>query len=179
LPFTIEEADFLDVQIWLKDERNNLVRLDEVDFQSRLGALEDVYSSIIQVEGWTIDVDVVNLHDNRFENAYHGSVSKPCNGIHVRYISSRGTLYSKLYSHDTSRVELDDCTFMALIPSSAEQHGDVMLLKKVDSHYERVGLFSPTWCWTWDKAGKLQLLQVTEGGSSIGIESTRQRFQLG
>jgi hypothetical protein len=183
-------CEFSDVRIWLETCRNILISLEEVDFFWRTWPLEDEYSSTIHVEGWTIDLDVVNLHfdpeeKSRFKRKYQDDHQElePCDEFHVRFMGSRRTFYSKLKSHDPARVNFGARTLMGFLQSARGQYGffsDAMLLEKVDDHYERVGLFSPDFSWTWDTTGELQHLEWNMGqGSCNELESTRQRFKLG
>lgn len=60
-PLVHAESSFEHVSIWLEDKAQSLTRLEQVHFNSHPCGLEDVYSKIILIEGWTIAVDVVEL----------------------------------------------------------------------------------------------------------------------
>lgn len=54
-----------------------------------------------------------------------------------------------------------------------------MLLEKVDSYYERVGIFLPRDYWSWDEKGKLRNISGLDGEGRDALGSTRKRFWLG
>lgn len=192
LPFGNMKSCFSDVRVWLKECSKSMVSLDEIDFQPRMSALHDVYSSIIQIEGWTIPVSITHLCFTAEEKA--GFAKKnvhwaPQDGVHVSFkMGSRGTVYSRLDCHGLPSISAPDQSFMGFLSSAyAEDQGSMyeiaMLLKRVNGHYERAGLFRPRHCWSWyrpDGEGKLHYIS---GGFTLGgreaLGSIKQRFWLG
>ncbi|KAM7210919.1 Heterokaryon incompatibility protein (HET) domain containing protein [Rhypophila decipiens] len=170
------------------DNGKNWSSLDEIDFQPRMFALQDVYSSIIQIEGWTIVVGIVDLHFNAEEKACFAKeeMFSPRDGIHLSFgMGSRGTVYSRLECHDMSWVYSPNHTFIGFLPSAyTENQGSMfeyaMLLENVGGCYERVGLFRPRYCWDWDEEGKLQKISGDLSGQGCdALESSKRRFWLG
>lgn len=176
---------FSDVRVWLEDTHKETYSLDEINFEPGMCALQDTYSKTIRVEGWTINVDSVGLHFTASEKAYLAKgkpfwLMEPQDGIHVSFsMGSQGTVYSELRSYDPSWAASSERTLIGFLPYAYTQDhffGTAMLLEKVDDHYERVGLFYPSSCWSRDEAGNLQR---NEDPRCEGLDSTRQTFWLG
>ncbi|KAF2648344.1 hypothetical protein K491DRAFT_684759 [Lophiostoma macrostomum CBS 122681] len=133
----------LDACVWLEVEGscNKFISLDGVDLESSPRPLEDEYTSKIQIEAWTMDVDLVDVPFNlvqkaRFKRRNQAGVQLP-KGPHVRFsMGAQGTFYSELYDYDPHRKDFDDCTFLSFLQK--EYRGDqqgldakAMLLKKI------------------------------------------------
>ncbi|KAI0143804.1 hypothetical protein GGR57DRAFT_340262 [Xylariaceae sp. FL1272] len=101
----------IDVRVWLKDNSDGNTRLlGDIDFGERQDVvLEDAYSSIIEIEGQTIDVTVVDWMPGNSGPGEEG------NGLSVRVsLGSAGSLLARNESYD---VSLSNCeagrTFVA------------------------------------------------------------------
>jgi hypothetical protein len=151
--------------------------------------LEDVYSHRILVEGWTMDVDVVDLRMDKADRSRltkeSSSSSEVKDGVHVRFrMRNQGAVYSRLECYDQTRDDFKGAVFIAFLPlpynkDVGRNPKKAMLLEKKGKQYERTGLFDPRWCLKRDGDGEWRRvwgkIDETKGD---GLDSKKQKFWL-
>ncbi|VUC27726.1 unnamed protein product [Clonostachys rosea] len=187
-PFASMGKDcFSDVEIWLEGKDGKLVNLNDVNFHRRMRALQDDYSSIFQLEAWTMPVEI------KYRRVQESECTNQSVDREVQYayfvtfqMGSQGIVYSKLMASGWNGTT-SSTTFMALLPRAYTEDENIcmdetaMVLKKVDRHYERVGLFKMRLGWERDKRGikRLNISNKSWSEVSQGLNITLKRFRLG
>ncbi|CAH0050407.1 unnamed protein product, partial [Clonostachys solani] len=178
---------FSDVKVWLKGKDGKLINLNDVNFYPKMSAMEDEYSSIFQLEAWTMPVDIKRLEVQQTECSDQAVGHEAQSAFSVAFgMGSQGTVYSDLIGNDWYGTA-SPATFMALLPRAYTEDKNIcvdetaMVMRKVDGHYERAGLFKMNLDWIWDDKGKKKINPSRKSWSEVsqGLNITLKRFWLG
>lgn len=159
---------FADTRVWLEDNTNNLVCLDDISADILRGSMEDIYSSVLEVEGWIVDASIA-LQES---DVYNDLELSPL----LAQFGEEPYVPFLLYAYHTSWTKNIDGHFVALVPSRTPSSNPsnssnssnwsisyfyALLLEDVGGHFERVGVLTVT------------------AAQTIKYEATRRRIRLG